>query len=129
MAYINQEDKKRLAPEIKKVCKEYGVKATLAIDHYSTLVLNIKSGSIDFFKSYGHEFKESRVRDGYIQVNTYCIEDWYKVIAKEFFIKVHKAMNCGNHDNSDIMTDYFDVGWYTNINIGQLDKPYTLTKD
>jgi len=34
------------------------------------------------------------------------------------------AMSTGNHDNSDIMTDYFDVGWYSNINIGQYHKPY-----
>jgi hypothetical protein len=35
-------------------------------------------------------------------------------------------MNMGNHDNSDIMTDYFDVGWYVDVNIGLWNKPYIL---
>ena len=48
MAYINQEKKKELAPKIKEICKKHGIKATLSIDNYSTLNLNIKSGSIDF---------------------------------------------------------------------------------
>jgi hypothetical protein len=30
------------------------------------------------------------------------------------------------YDNSDIMTDYFDVAYYNNINIGKWDKPYEL---
>jgi hypothetical protein len=38
------------------------------------------------------------------------------------------AMNDGNHDNSDIQSDYFDVGWYTHINVGRWNKPYLLTK-
>jgi hypothetical protein len=37
-------------------------------------------------------------------------------------------MNGGNHDNSDVQTDYFDVGWYVDVNIGSWDKPYTLEK-
>jgi hypothetical protein len=35
-------------------------------------------------------------------------------------------MNDGNHDNSDIQSDYFDVGWYISINVGRWDKPYEL---
>jgi hypothetical protein len=31
-----------------------------------------------------------------------------------------------NHDNSDIMTDYFDVGWYVNIYVGKWNKPYNV---
>jgi hypothetical protein len=36
------------------------------------------------------------------------------------------AMNDGNHDRSDIQTDYFDVGWYVDVNIGRWNKPYIL---
>ena len=36
-------------------------------------------------------------------------------------------MMVGNHNNSDISTDYFDVGWYIDINIGKWDKPYEVT--
>jgi len=48
MAYMNQEKKKKLAPAIKEICKKYGIKATLGVSNYSTLNLNLKSGSIDF---------------------------------------------------------------------------------
>ena len=106
MAYMNQEKKKKLAPKIKEVCKKYGVKATLAVDRYSTLVLNVKSGKIDF-SDYLNENRSFRT------VN--------------FIKEVRAAMNVGNWDNSDIMTDYFDVGWYTEIKIGKWDKPYEFT--
>jgi len=33
-------------------------------------------------------------------------------------------MNNGNHNNSDIQTDYFDVGWYITVNLGKYDTPY-----
>ena len=48
MAYISQEDKKALAPAIKAVLKKYGVKGSIAINHHSSLVVNIKSGVLDF---------------------------------------------------------------------------------
>ena len=35
-------------------------------------------------------------------------------------------MDVGNYDNSDVQTDYFDTGWYIDINIGSWDKPYTV---
>jgi hypothetical protein len=35
-------------------------------------------------------------------------------------------MMVGNHNRSDIMSDYHDVGWYVDINIGQWNKPYIL---
>ena len=43
MAYISQKEKKELAPNIKKVLKKYGMKGTIAIDHYSSLVVNLLS--------------------------------------------------------------------------------------
>ena len=47
MAYISQEEKKELAPGIKAVLKKYGVKGTIAVRGYSSLVVNIKSGVLD----------------------------------------------------------------------------------
>ena len=52
MAYMSQERKQSLAPSIKAVLKKYGVKGTLAVRNHSTLVLNIKSGSIDFIENF-----------------------------------------------------------------------------
>ena len=49
MAYINQEDKKRLAPNIKAVLKKYGVKGTISISHHSNLVVRLKEGKVDLY--------------------------------------------------------------------------------
>ena len=120
MAFMNQEKKKELAPKIKEVCKKYGVKATLGVRHHSTLILNIKSSDIDF-----HLIEADC---GYKQVNQYHIEYHYTGKAEKFLNEVIAAMMEGNHDRSDIMSDYHDVGWYIDINIGQWNKPYIQTK-
>ena len=112
MAYMNVEKKNKLAPGIKKVLAKYGMKGTLAVNHHATLECNLKSGPIDF---------------GTDSVNEYHIDSHYTGVAKEFLLKLKDAMMVGNHNNSDIMTDYFDVGWYIGINIGKWDKPYEMT--
>lgn len=84
------------------VLKEYGEKGTLSIQHYSTLVLKIKSGGMFEKGKYINEYHLSENADGR---------------TLEFLKKVKQAMMIGNHDNSDAMTDYFDVGWYISITI------------
>ena len=123
MAYMSQDKKKELAPAIRVICKKYGVQATLAVDNLSTLVLNIRKGRLDFFKT------PSPHGDNYIQVNHYWLDTNFEGETLAFLKEVNTAMNVGNHDNSDIMTDYFDVGWYTNINVGKWDKPFIYTGD
>lgn len=136
MAYVSQERKKALAPTVKKICQKYGVKASLAVRNHSTLVLNIKSGSVDFLGSYNRlGLKEVRPEhlkfvpeNRYISVNPYHYKNHFDGAALKFLSEVIPAMNKGNHDNSDIMTDYFDVGWYIDVNIGKWDQPYALQK-
>ena len=36
------------------------------------------------------------------------------------------ALNLGNYTNIVIQTDYFDVGWYVDVNIGRWDKPFVV---
>ena len=117
MAYMNQTKKKEIEPKVKEILKKYGMKGRLGVRHHSTLVLNITQGVIDF-----------DLPRGSCQVNTYHVERQWDGVAKDFLMELVSAMNIGNHDNSDIMTDYFDVGFYININIGQWDKPYVLVK-
>lgn len=64
----------------------------------------------------------------YIDVNPYHFQDHFTGMAKAFLLKAYNAMMDGNHDNSDSQTDYFDVGWYIDINIGKWDTPYALVK-
>ena len=135
MAYVSQELKKSLAPAVKRICQKYGVKATLAVRNHSTLVLNIKSGKIDFIGNSNEvcgndHYQVSRGftpnRSGYDNVNVYHYKSHYSGKALNFLKEVIPLMNKGNHDNSDIQTDYFDVGWYVDVNIGKWDKPYIL---
>ncbi len=119
MAYVSQEDKAKLAPEIKKVLSKYGMKGSISIRHHSTLVVTLQSGAIDF-KDYSHG-------DGYIQVNTYHIDSHYTGKAKAFLNELLDAMKGPNYfNNDDAMTDYFHRSHYTDINVGKWNKPYFL---
>ncbi len=134
MAYINQDRKAQIAPVVKAVCKKYGVKATLSIDNHSSLVLSIKSGKIDFIgnankvcgANHAYVAKGFTPAKDHLQINNYWYHDHFDGEAKKFLAEVLVAMNDGNHDNSDIQSDYFDVGWYVNVNVGRWNKPYVL---
>lgn len=119
MAYMNQEKKKALAPAIKAAMKKYGMKGSIAVRHHSTLVINIKSGALDFSDHFDG-------RD-YIQVNPYHLDSNYSGDLHAFLTELLDAGMEGNHDHSDSMTDYFNVGWYLDINIGQWNKSYEHT--
>ena len=123
MAYVSQELKARLSPAIKEVCKKHGVKATLSVRDHCVLVLTVSSGKLDFMGSF---LLHAGVPRGHIQVNTYHYATHFTGACRDFLAEVIAAMNDGNHDSSDIQSDYFSVGWYIDINIGKWDKPYEL---
>ena len=39
-----------------------------------------------------------------------------------------KIINDGNWDNSDVQSDYFDVGWYTDLKVGSWNKTFEVSK-
>lgn len=111
MAYMNQETKAAKAPHIKAILKKYGMKGSLAVRNHSTLVLNLKSGRLDF-------------GGDYIQVNVYHTDSHYQGRVKKFLREVLDVMNEGNYDNSQPEVDYFDKGFYVSISVGKWDRPY-----
>lgn len=123
MAFMNQEKKKAIAPAVKKILKKYGLKGTLRVRNHSTLVLTIREGGLDFIGNYLHVSGNSNFN---YQVNEYHIDDYYSGKCAKALKELKNAMNNGNHDNSNILIDYFDVGWYLSINIGEWDKEYKL---
>ena len=137
MAFMSQDNKRLLEVGIKAILTKYGLKGSLSVRHYSTLVLNIKSGKIDFIRNFNevglqsniNRNQDDRFQDakGYIQVNEFWYHEHFSGQAKECLGELIHAMNIGNHDNSDVQTDFFDIGWYSDINIGQWDKPYQYT--
>lgn len=141
MAYMSQEKKAKIAPVVKAILKKYNVKGSLAVRNHSTLVLNIKSGSVDFIESYletesnvrhGNKMSEDQIayirKHNTLDVNPYWFKEHFSGVAKEFLIEVFVAMNDGNWDKSDIQSDYFNVGWYNDVNIGNWKQPYSVTK-
>ena len=124
MAYMNQERKAELVALAKPILKKYGVKATFAVYHHSTIVCNISSGKLDFIRNL-KDTTNVEVSD-YIQVNEHHVDKHYSGDVKEFLMELVKALNTGNHNNSRIEVDYFDVGWYVTINVGKWNKPYKL---
>ena len=118
MAYVSQDDKAKLAPQIKKVLSKYDMKGSISIRHHMSLVVTIQSGSIEFDHSHG---------DGYTQVNVYHIDSHYEGKAKAFLTELLAAMKGPDYfNNDDAMTDYFHRSHYTDINIGKWNKPYFM---
>lgn len=135
MAYMSQERKAQIAPSVKAICKKYGVKATLSVRTHSTLALTVTQGDIDFIKNFNDvcgkndTYKVRQpVTNNYLSVNPYHYRNHFTDRALKFLTEVHTAMMQGNHDRSDIQSDYFDVGWYVDINIGRWNRPYALVK-
>ena len=139
MAYISQTEKKELAPGIKKVLKAYGMKGTLSINHYSTLAVNLKGGSLDLLGAAQKKNDIYSERHGrqisdigsYFQANAYSIETEYDQIDSkigQFYRDLIKAMKGTKwFDKSDLMTDYHHIAYYLSINVGKWDRPYEFT--
>ena len=140
MAYMNQEKKQKLAPAIKAVLKKYGMKGTIGVRHNMSLVVNIKCGKLDLLgaaQKHADMVNEQRgmkyqgdVGD-YLQVNEFYAAEWARKVGEEeianFYDELIDAMKGdGWYNNSDPMTDYFDIAYYTDINVGKWDKGYEL---
>ena len=114
MAYVSKETKKELAPEIKKVLAEYGVKGTIKVNNYSTLVVTLRKVPAGLFTA-------KEIENG---VNVYHIDTFFEGTAKKFLTKLLAAMKGTKwYDNTDAMIDYFDTAWYNDIKIGEWNKP------
>jgi hypothetical protein len=139
MAYMSQERKQQRAPIIKAILKKYGVKGSLSVRNHSTLVLNIKSGKIDFIENYigtngsKHYNVMSQDQIDYIRknksvdVNPYWYQEHFTGKAKDFLKEVLDAMYGSDYfDDSDAQVDYFHCSHYVDVNIGKWNKPYTV---
>jgi len=113
MAYLNSQDTKAIRTALKKAFPQF--KLSITNRHGSGVSIKILSGPTNFgFKEYTqfHPAQFDRIQDG--------------EILKQMREVMHKAV--GNYDNSDIMTDYFEVGYYEWFSLGDWNKPFTLTK-
>jgi len=115
MAYVSKEFKKEISPAIKKVLARYKFKGTIAIKNLSTLVVNISKGPLAL-----SDLLNRDVNHHTISYNIeYGSDEW-----KKFINELVDVMNGENYNKNDIMSDYFDVGYYIDINLGKWNKPY-----
>ena len=133
MAYMSQDHKKTLVPGIKAVLAKYGMKGTVAVANHSTLVVNITEGPLDLIANANAKGEErcpiGERRIGwtdYMDVNNYHARDQFSGDCQAFVLELLDACSVGNWNKSDLQTDYHNVGWYVDINIGRCNKPYKL---
>ena len=139
MAYMSQEHKKELAPGIKSVLKKYNVKGSISVDNKSSLIVTLKQGKLDIVGNHNTVIEEKnkfifedRLKGqpsttGHVKINEYHIDKSFNGEVLSFLQELHSAMNVGNFDKSDYQTDYFHIGWYTDISVGKWDKGYQVT--
>ena len=146
MAFMNKERKAERMPAIKAVLKKYGMKGSVAVRHYSTLVVNLSSGDLDIMGAWKraalNKYKNGMgyrnpwdietlnncvLKAEYHSVNVHWIDEHYddpKVVA--FINELHNAMLGDDYFNEDdSMTDYFYRSHYCDINVGN-SKPYVF---
>lgn len=132
MAYMSQQRKKALVANCKKVLAKYGVKATFKVRHGSTLVCTLREGGIDFHNNWVKQIDHvGQATKFYHEVNPYWLSTNWQGVELAFLQELKDAMNGvgtddENFDKSNIQIDYFHVGWYLSINIGEYDKPYVF---
>lgn len=132
MAYITQAQKKVIAAKMKEFMpKDW--KYSLSIDNHSSITCRVKSAPIDFTKELNDEYfnkNQNGIREGYYSANPH--PSWLVLHFKEgevlnTILKIIEALNTDNYDNSDSMTDYFDVGHYIHLEFGRWNKPFINT--
>lgn len=133
MAYMNQVKKAIIAEQLKKAVPA-GWKYSVAVRHHSTIVLTIKSAPVDLIaetnevsaKNAEYRGRTVNMATTYFSPNEFYLEREFGA-SLEIMEAIKAALNTGNHDNSDPMTDYFDVGHYIDIQVGNWEKPFICT--
>jgi hypothetical protein len=130
MAYMNQERKARIAPVVKDILKKYHIRGSLSVRNHMVLVLNVKSGIIDFLDNFNSTMAAQKFShtpaERHLTINPYHYHNHFSGQALKCLDELMQAMMTGNHDRSDIQSDYFDVGWYVDVNIGSWNRPYEV---
>lgn len=133
MAYMNQEKKALLAAKLKEVVPK-GWKYSLGVRNRSTICMTIASAPVDLMAEAIRVTEAHRQRNGdrwhgapptHVDVNVYhphlTFDESLPVIKA-----IINALNDGNHDRSDVQSDYFDVGWYVHLGVGSWERPFKV---
>ena len=126
MAYMDQERKAILAAAVKAAAPA-GWKYSLRVRDHSTIVMTITEAPVNILAA--HLFRGGNGPETHGRVNPYYVsEQFAEGPVRDALVAIMAALNAGNHDRSDAMTDYADVGWYVDLNIGRWDRPFVVTE-
>ena len=110
MAYLSKEKIKEIRKNIRvKFPSKDGWKISVVNKHYSVVDVTILKAPIRF------------IGGDYEQLNPFY-PDYYE--NPKVLSELVDICNDGNYNNSDPMTDYFDVGWYVHVSQGNWDVPF-----
>ena len=139
MPSFSQQDKKTIAPKIKALAQEYGVKCSLSVRHHTTVVLTVSAGELDFVSDYNKSLAEQNktrepdrkhnlVTDGYIDICKNTIEEDFTGKCKAFLVLARQIlMSVNYYEESNPIDDYYRVAYYIEIDVGRYNKPYVYT--
>jgi len=115
MAYISTEEVKIIRNKIKEAFPtKKGWQFSIRREHHTALRVNILEAPIDLERLLERKGTGSNI--GYSSEKIPEIK------------KISNIMNNGNHDNSDATIDYFDVGWYAFLELGDWKKGFKFNK-
>lgn len=111
MAYITAEEVKVIRNELKEAFPDF--KFSVRKERHSAVIVTIVSGPLKFAN--GNEE----------MINHYHLYQYkHEPILKAMLAIINKK----NYDNSDLQSDYFDVGFYVTLQQGGWQCPYVQTK-
>ena len=124
MAYMNQPMKKVIMNNLKEAgyTAKNGWSLSFKVNHHSTLQVTIRKAPFDMITEFVNENESYKKRFPnplkQVNVNHYHLCNLTDSRSKTHIEKITEICNKGNHDNSDVQTDFFDVGWYYDLTIG-----------
>ena len=125
MAYMSTAHAAQIRANLKAKFPEF--KFAVRKSNYTAIHVSILSGPVEFFPAAGADdnFCEYTRTSRHADVNHYHINS-SNFLNRDKLQEIFDVINEGNRDRSDIMTDYFDVGFYIHFYIGDYNKPYIL---
>lgn len=132
MAYVSAEKSKAVRMALK--AKFPGWKFSVRKSHGSMYVtvlaapLDLKADRVIPYHERDNAWIGQELEKGNVSVNNYRIDSQWQGESLAALQAINAICNDGNWDKSDIQSDYFNVGWYVNIEFGNWDKPFVNQK-
>lgn len=131
MAYITSNEVAEKRKKIKGLFPaKNGWKFSITRNKTSRIVCNVLKSPYDIRKFYlpGPKYQftgiDTITDETNVSVSLFNIDKKYYGPARRDLSAIASLLDEGNYDKSDVMNDYFDVGFYVNLELGHYDKPY-----